>query len=116
MRLDQFKEQLEEAGLDGLQPIEIGRGEYVHIRLGITVDETPEHQAFLRAVKDAGEDGDQRETALLVLGALDDREKAEADLERFEEAGGTPGTLMVMWSAATRDQNEALGKIKSRRS
>jgi nucleotide-binding universal stress UspA family protein len=116
IRLDQFKEQLEDAGLSGLQPLEIGKGEYVNIRLGITVDDSAEHKEFLKAVEEAGEEDDQREAALIVLGALDDRDQAEADLEKVTAAGYTPGLLMVAWATATREQQETLGKIKSRRS
>lgn len=111
IRMDQFKKQLEDTGIGILQKVELGPGNIVELRLGINLDSEPDDE-FLTKVRSAE---NPTEMALLVL-QPDETHDAEQQLQRVLEAGFTAGELGALWAAATAEQQEALGKLRPRRS
>lgn len=114
IRLDQFKKQLDDAGLSDLQEIQLGPGEdnKVFIRLAFDVD-TDKLQDFMNRVEAAGDDNDE---VCKVLLDYHPELSAEEQWERFEASDFTTSYLVAAWAAASQELRETAGKIKPRRS
>lgn len=111
IRFDQFKKQLDEAGMNNMQEVQLDKDTSIWIRLGngIDSDDAKDFEARLAGALDS------KEVALTVLDYYPER-SAEEQWELFEAAGGTADTLAALWTAATVDQRERLGKLRPRRS
>lgn len=111
IRLDQFKEQLEEVGIGNLQEIQLSKTESVWIRLGNNINQD-DAEEFLDRVRAAS---DSKEAALVVLDYYP-HASAEEQWEKYSAAGGTADELAAIWASATADQQETLGKLRPKRS
>lgn len=111
IRFDQFKKQLDEVGLGNLQEVQLDANTSIWIRLGNSIDsdDADEFQARIRNANDS------KDVALIVLGYHPEH-SADEQWDLFEAAGGTPDQLAALWSSATADQQERLGKLRPRRS
>lgn len=121
IRFDQFSEQLEEVGVSNLQEVQMAKDVSVYIRLGNSIDQgdADEFQARIRS-SETSED-----VAKVVLDyypattdpdEYDEGERGEAQWQTFTEHGGTADRLAALFSSATADQQERLGKLRPRRS
>lgn len=111
IRMDQFVKQLEEIGVDDLQPIEVAQGVQVWIKLGVGLD-VEEAQGFNKRVQ-ASETSE--EAALEILGHHSSI-SAEAQLQTVLDNGWTAAHLVAIWGAATATQREEMGKVRAKRS
>jgi len=113
IRLDQFRKQLEDSGVNDLQEIQLGPGDddKVFVRLGFDVD-SEKLEEFMNRVN-AAEDS---ESAALVILDYHDELTAEDQLARVRESDYSFAELVAAWGSATGELRERMGKIKPRRS
>ncbi len=111
IRMDQFVKQLEEAGIEDLETVEVSQDESVYIRLGVGVD-IEKTEAFMDKIRasDSGE-----ETALVILGEHPTI-SAEEQREKLHTAGWKDEQLIAVWGAATADMRDTMGKLRPKRS
>ena len=115
IRFDQFRKQLEEVGVNELQEVELdGDGSKIYIRLGVGVDA----EATNRFMERFQEAETLEDTALEILGHHPDRTAQEQyDLLHEKWPGeDTDAQLIALWSTATNDMRERMGKLRPRRS
>lgn len=110
IRFDQFKKQLEEVGVENLQEIELSQTESIWIRLGNSIDsdDAEEFQDRLDRARDSSE------VSMIILDYYDGA-TAEDQWKLYESYGGTADQLAVIFTSATRDQADRLGKLRLRR-
>lgn len=110
IRFDQFNKQIEEAGVENLQEIEMSQTESIYIRLGNGIDQDDQEEFDERM--NAAEDS--KEVAMIVLDYYEGA-TAQEQWDIFERHGGTADRLGVLFASATSDQAQRLGKIRPRR-
>lgn len=111
IRMDQFVKQLEDAGIDELEQVEIAQGEVVYIRLsvGIDVEKTQEFMERVQATDTA------EEAALVILGEHPSV-SAEDQLQKVHDAGWTDEQLIALWGASSAAMRDEMGKLRPKRS
>jgi hypothetical protein len=107
VRMDQFKRQIAEEviGPDGLVDVEIGKGEFVRIKLPVALDESDDYQERLQQASKEEEYGEA--LSLEVLGHDPDR-SAEEQWAAWQAAGFDAGDLALVFQAETVAANERL--------
>jgi hypothetical protein len=110
VRLDQFKEQLDDVGAGDLLPVNLAKDETVYIRLGFSLERDDQDEFLDRIQSSKTPD----EAALVMLDYNPD-EDAETALKRVHAAGHTSGTLMALFGSATADLRERVGNLRPRR-
>lgn len=110
IRFDQFNKQIEEAGVEHLQEIEMSADESIFIRLGNGIDQDDQDE-FEQRMEDAE---DSEEVARIVLDYYPGKTSDE-QWEIYTRLGGTADRLGIIYAAATNDQMQRMGKIRPRR-
>lgn len=110
IRFDQFTKQVEEAGVENLQEIQMSKEESIFIRLGNGID-ADDQVEFEQRMEDAE---DSKEVAMIVLDYYDGA-TAQEQWEIFEKHGGTADRLGILFASASEDQRQRMGKIRPRR-
>lgn len=124
IRFDQFNEQLEEAGIENLQEVQLNKEDSIWIRLGNSIDQE-DTEDFEQRLAEAE---DSEAAAVVVLDyypptsdpdEYEPGERGRKQFDLFQELGGEKATadrLMTLFANASRDQVDRLGKIRPRRS
>lgn len=111
IRFDQFKRQLDDAGVKNLQEIQMNETESIWIRLGNSID-AEDAREFEDRLNDAA---DAEEVAMVILDYYPEA-SAEKQWETYTKNGGTADQLSIIFANATSEQAERLGKLRLKRS
>ena len=111
IRFDQFKKQLDDAGVKNLQEVQLSETESIWIRLGNSID-ADDARDFEDRLNDAA---DAEEVAMVILDYYPEA-TAKQQWAMFQKAGGTADQLSIIFANATSEQADRLGKLRLKRS
>ena len=111
IKFNQFKQQLEEVGVNELQALQFGTGpdETIYLRLGVGI-ELDETEAFRSRVDQAESELEAATEILSHHPTL----TAEEQLEIAHSHGATNSEIVAVWATATAEMRERMGKLRPR--
>ncbi|WNM27554.1 hypothetical protein RN607_00710 [Demequina capsici] len=113
IRFNQFRKQLADQGIDDLEEIILDDDTSIFIRLGINLaGDEDDFDDFMAGVRAAEE---KEELCKIILGFYEHK-SADEQYKIYTDFGGKPHELVALWGTATAARQEALGKLRPRRS
>ena len=111
IRFDQFEKQLEEVGITDLQEVTLSQDESVFMLLGVGVDVEK-----INGLRDRVESAETSEEAAIAILDYHPDLSGEEQFEILTRHGKTADKLIALWSAATADMRDEMGKLRPKKS